>query len=81
MKTRKSYRLRSRRRTSRRKTSRRKTFRRVKNKNTRRFKGGSFFSDVNYLMQKASNLFSSNPNVPYGNVSTPVPPFSYFQNN
>jgi hypothetical protein len=70
MKTRKSYRLRSKRR----------SFRRVK-KNTRRFKGGSFFSDVNYLMQKASNLFSSNPNVPYGNTATPVPPFSYFQNN
>jgi hypothetical protein len=47
---------------------------------TKKFKGGSFFSDATYLMQKVSNVFSSNPQVPYGNVSTPVPPFSYFQN-
>jgi hypothetical protein len=44
------------------------------------FKGGSFFSDANYLMQKVSNVFSSNPQVPYGNATVPVPPFSYFQN-
>lgn len=74
MRPRKSYRLRK---GSFRKRKKPKT----RNKSrTKKFKGGNIFSDVNYLMQKVSNVFSSNPQVPYGNTSSPVPPFSYFQN-
>jgi hypothetical protein len=64
-----------------RKTKSRKV-RSKRHRKTKRYKGGfGFFSDISYLIQNQLSFLSTNPVVPYGNASNPVPPFPYFQNN